>query len=288
MITASGSRDSAAAAREPAISIRLPPGFRAPTSRSACAWLVNTSNSRPGVAIASTSSQGMTPVLGHLRERQSRVLRDGRDERRGDRRLHGDDDLAGAHGAVVMLHDDAVPSGRSPVTRQSVRAAHPACGLTRRASLPRRQRDCARSATPCTTHSRDNPARAARLSAATRELITNLGTHMQTVAARFDRTRSPAGLAFRSKPRSAPLSRSRGFERLACRACQTTGMDEVQASAGARSAPASLLHTWDAAATRRRHVPMLVPASAGTWSDDDRRGWVGTGDLLRVRRGNAR
>jgi hypothetical protein len=47
---------SAAAARAPANSIRLPPVVRRSPPRSACAWLVNMSNTRPRVAIAYTSS----------------------------------------------------------------------------------------------------------------------------------------------------------------------------------------------------------------------------------------
>ena len=52
MIASSDSRMSAAAACPPAKSMRLPPGRRGPSPRSAWAWLVNMSKTRPGVAIA--------------------------------------------------------------------------------------------------------------------------------------------------------------------------------------------------------------------------------------------
>ena len=61
-MTASLSVISAAAARPPANSIRLPPGRRSRPARSAWAWLVNMSKARPGVAIAYTSSHGIADV----------------------------------------------------------------------------------------------------------------------------------------------------------------------------------------------------------------------------------
>jgi hypothetical protein len=66
-------------------------------------------------------------------------------------------------------------------------------------------------------------------------------------------------------------------------------MDDEQASAGARWAPASLLDPWRRGSHAVAAAVHAVPAPGGTLSDDyDERGWVRTGDLSRVRRDDAR
>ena len=127
MMASSLSRIRAAAAGPPVKSIRLPPGRRSPVRRSTWAWLVNMSNARPGVAIAYTSSQGIAVGLarlhrhaeegavGELLQRRGGLAGHRGDERRGERGLRRDDDVARADGVSVarvqVVDEQLVPVG---------------------------------------------------------------------------------------------------------------------------------------------------------------------------------
>ena len=145
MITASGSRISArgrmaareqheAAARPPlaavAQGVRLVGEHVEGAARASPSRTRRPTASRPRLARLDRHAQER--AVGHAPERRRGVLGHGRDERRGERRLGGDDHVPGAHGAPGRARRtiSSSPSGWSAVT-------HSPCARAGRAGAER-------------------------------------------------------------------------------------------------------------------------------------------------------